>query len=64
MFPDYRYDAKGIYIPRLYGQDWRYWYREHGLRNVAEIKAFVIKHHIKLHPSGALEFRDIPKEMR
>ena len=58
------YDERGIYTPRLYGQDWRYWYREHGLRNVAEIKAFVIAQGIKLREDGILEYRDIPKEMR
>ena len=64
MFPDSYYDAKGIYIPRLYGQPWNYWWRKHGLRNVAEIKAYVIDQGIKLREDGILEFREIPKEMR
>jgi hypothetical protein len=64
MFPPEFYDAKGIYIPRLYGQPWNYWWREHGLRNVAEIKAYVIAQGIKLREDGILEFREIPKEMR
>jgi hypothetical protein len=58
------YDERGIYIPRLYGQPWNYWWREHGLRNVAEIKAYVIAQSIKLHLSGALEFRELPKELK
>jgi hypothetical protein len=62
MFPENYYDAKGIYIPRLYGQPWNYWWREHGLRNVAEIKAYVIAQGIKLREDGILEFRAIPKE--
>jgi hypothetical protein len=62
MFPSTYYHPSGVYIPRLYGQPWNYWWREHGLRNVAEIKAFVIKHHIKLREDGILEYREIPKE--
>jgi hypothetical protein len=60
-FPADHYDEKGIYIPRLYGQPWQYWHREHGLCSVAEIKAFVIANGIKLRDDGILEFRDIPK---
>lgn len=52
----------GVYIPRLYGQPWNYWYKTHGLRNVAEIKAFVIAQGIKLREDGILEYREIPKE--
>ena len=58
------YDERGIYIPRLYGQPWNYWWREHGLRNVAEIKAYVIAQGIKLREDGILEFRELPKEKR
>jgi hypothetical protein len=61
MTPETEYHPSGVYIPKLYGKDWRYWCREHGLRNVAEIKAFVIANNIQIHPSGALEFREIPK---
>jgi len=62
MFPPDYYHPSGIYIPRLYGQPWNYWSREHGLRNVAEIKAYVIANGIKLRLDGILEFREIPKE--
>ena len=64
MNPPEFYDERGIYIPRLYGQPWNYWWREHGLRNVAEIKAYVIAQGIKLREDGILEFRDRPKEMK
>ncbi len=48
QFPPERYDCKGIYMPRLYGQPWQYWYRVHGLKNVAEIRAFVVANGIRM----------------
>lgn len=58
--PD-RYDENGIYIPRLYGQPWRYWYKTHGLKNVAEIRAYVVAHGIRMEgrDDDLLEWRDV-----
>ena len=63
-FPDSYYDERGIYIPRLYGQPWNYWWREHGLRNVAEIKKFVISNNLQLREDNILEFRELSKEQQ
>jgi len=47
-FPDSYYDQNGIYIPRLYGQPWSYWYREFGFTNVNQIKEYVEEQRIDI----------------
>ena len=48
QFPPDRYDRNGVYIPRLYGQQWQYWHRIHGLNSVPEIRAFVVANGIRM----------------
>ena len=38
-FPDDYYDENGIYIPRLYGRPWQYWYKKYGCTTMKDIIA-------------------------